>query len=431
MDLVNRPRNFAIALFAVLVLLTTLPGGALRGSNKHHTRKRARHAPASHSPRRGRSAARERASKEETLRKIQQEIAKYESELREHERREKRSKANISTYNKQTAALKAKIHKLQDELREFQTEKSDVDRSLTETSSTLESLKAAYAKSSRALYISGSMESSDTGSLFFDGESSDPVRMRYYAGAIARAHAMNRAKLDSMKLALGESSNELAQTIESEHEEIGTHQEEASTLESKKAAEAKQLAQIQARKEQLRALLAERKASAKRLESIIAGLVRREANARTTKKGHRKTTEYETERSLGPVRGPHSLEWPSASHRIVQGFGEHRNAELGTVTMNLGVDIAAPAGSVVRAAAEGEVALVSTLPSYGTIVVIRHAGSLHTVYADLTSASVREGAHVRAGEAIGRSGTNPELGAAMHFEVWKGKSKQNPSAWLK
>ena len=32
---------------------------------------------------------------------------------------------------------------------------------------------------------------------------------------------------------------------------------------------------------------------------------------------------------------------------------------------------------------------------------------------------------------IGKSGTNEESGAALHFEVWKGKSKQNPLAWLK
>src|SRR5438034_146763 len=70
----------------------------------------------------------------------------------------------------------------------------------------------------------------------------------------------------------------------------------------------------------------------------------------------------------GPLHGPHSLAWPSASHRVVQGFGEHRNPELGTITMNLGIDIAEPKGSAVTAAADGIASIVSTLPSYGTIV---------------------------------------------------------------
>jgi murein DD-endopeptidase MepM/ murein hydrolase activator NlpD len=83
------------------------------------------------------------------------------------------------------------------------------------------------------------------------------------------------------------------------------------------------------------------------------------------------------------------------------------------------------------AAAEGDVSLVSSLPSYGTIVVLKHAGGLHTVYADLASSSVSTGMHVRAGQQLGRVGASEESGPVLHFEVWKGKAKQNPLGWLK
>ena len=99
--------------------------------------------------------------------------------------------------------------------------------------------------------------------------------------------------------------------------------------------------------------------------------------------------------------------------------------------MNLGIDIATAQGSSVAAAAEGEVSLVSSLPSYGTIVVLKHSGGLHTVYADLSGASVKAGSHIRTGQQVGRSGSNEESGAVLHFEVWKGKTKQNPMGWLK
>jgi murein DD-endopeptidase MepM/ murein hydrolase activator NlpD len=104
---------------------------------------------------------------------------------------------------------------------------------------------------------------------------------------------------------------------------------------------------------------------------------------------------------------------------------------LNTVTMNLGIDIAAAAGSAVSAAAEGIVSLVSSLPSYGTIIVLQHAGGLHTVYADLSGVNVRVGSRVSAGQTIARSGSNEESGAMLHFEVWKGKSRQNPIGWLR
>lgn len=375
----------------------------------------------------------ERSANEQALLKLQQEIAKYESELRDHEKREQRSKKNIKVFEQRTASLKATIARLESLAAELQSSKTEVDRSLHVTSNTLDTLKDAYARSSRQLYMQNALTPLDANNMLISPSASDPIRMSYYAEVIARAHAMSRTRLDSMKQSLAESSHELASTIETEHQQIGEHRSEASTLEEKKAEEAKQLAQIQAHKAYLLKLLAERKASEKRLEGIIANLVVRENSARHAERRHgaAPSKKFESEASLGPARGPHSLEWPSAGHHILEGFGEHRNAEFNTVTMNLGIDISVAQGSPVRAAAEGEVALVSSLPSYGTIVVLRHSGGLHTVYANLSSASVHPGQHINAGATVGKSGINDESTALIHFEVWSGKSRQNPLGWLK
>jgi|GEM_PF-1399654 len=423
-----------ITLAGLAVLTVLLSTGMLPAAAKHRPGK---HPASSH-------LRTERSANEKTLVKLQQEIAKYESELRDHEKREQRSQKNIRAFEQRTATLKATIARLTAEAAKLQSAKTQVDRSLHVTSSTLDTLKDAYARSSRQLYIHNSLAPLDANNLMiFPSASildpaSDPVRMSYYAEVIARAHAMNRTRLDSMKQSLAASSSELASTIETEHEQIGEHQSEAGTLEEKKAEEAKQLSQIQARKARLLKLLAERKASEKRLENIIANLVLREKASRnaprrrgTANRQRSISKEFESEESLGPARGPHSLEWPSTGHHILEGYGEHRNAELNTVTTNLGIDISAAQGSAVRAAAEGEVALVSSLPSYGTIVVLRHASGLHTIYANLSSTSVHQGEHLRAGTTIGRSGLNEEGVPLIHFEVWRGKFKQNPVGWLK
>ena len=406
-----------------IFVLTTIVGGFALG-NRHKPHKKAKQQTAVHA---------ERASKEKQLTQLKQEIAKYESELREHEKKEKRSQANIASFDKRTRSLKSAIAHLEKEVSDLESQKNEVDLEVVQTSNSLDNLKMAYARSSAMLYRTGALKSPDKNQILFSPQNSDPIRMAYYAQIIALAHGANRARLDSAKHTLSESSEQLASSIENEHQTIGEHREQASTLEAKRIAEAKQLTQIQANKEHLRKLLAQRKESEKRLEHIIDNLVIREEKSRraTKKNGRTNNREPEKEPSLGPAHGPHSLSWPSAGHRIVQGFGEHRNAELNTVTMNLGIDIAAAQGSPVNAAAEGEVDLVSSLPSYGTIIVLRHAGGLHTVYADLAGASIRKGSHVRAGQQIGTSGANEENGAVLHFEVWKGKSKQNPLGWLK
>ena len=410
-----------IAIFAIL-LVTAATSDAV----KHRPRKKSTgRKPAS-------ALQHKRASTEKALAKLQQEIAKYESELREHEKKEKRSKETIRAFEKREASLKAAIARLEREAEALRGQKSEVDQSITETTNLLTTRKEAYANSSRQLYIQGALAPIDP--LFTSATESDPIRMSYYAQVISQAHAMDKSRLDSLKQSLGLSSENLASTIATEQEQIGAQQHAATTLEQKKAAEAKALAQTQINKARLKKLLAERKASEKRLENIIANLVTKEHAAKRTTKNRRRTTsheEIENDVELGPAHGPHSFDWPSASHRIQQGFGEHRNAELGTVTMNLGIDIATAEGSAVRASAEGEIALVSSLPSYGTVIVIRHSSGIHTVYADLAGALVQAGTHIRAGQTIGKSGSSEMSGAVLHFEVWKGKSKQNPIGWLK
>ncbi|HWF45070.1 MAG TPA: peptidoglycan DD-metalloendopeptidase family protein [Candidatus Kapabacteria bacterium] len=330
------------------------------------------------------------------------------------------------------------ISQLEDKVESLQERKSEVDESLRETASSLQSLKQSYAKSSQYLYTHRALDTIPAEFYPFEPEKQEEhLRMSYYAHAIGAAHAMNRDRLDSMKTGLSASSSQIASTLHANEQAIGAHTTEASALETKKAEEARQIVQIEQNKERLRKLLADRMASEKRLENIIANLVTKETGHRSVRRHTNSSNprtnepEFESDEPTGHAYGPHSLSWPCASHHIEQGFGEHRNSELNTVTMNLGIDIDARQGASAVAAAEGEVSLVSSLPSYGTIVVLKHAGGLHTVYADLASASVSTGMHVRAGQQLGKIGANEESGPVLHFEVWKGKTKQNPVGWLK
>lgn len=95
-----------------------------------------------------------------------------------------------------------------------------------------------------------------------------------------------------------------------------------------------------------------------------------------------------------------------------------------------GIDYAVPAGTPVRAAQAGTVALVSdSNGALGTIVLIRHADGVITVYGRVTNVSVVKGAAVTRGQVIGvvASGDNPSL----HFEVRKGADPVDPTPYLR
>lgn len=108
-----------------------------------------------------------------------------------------------------------------------------------------------------------------------------------------------------------------------------------------------------------------------------------------------------------------------ADGKIIRGYSKGKND---------GIDIAASAGSSVKAAADGVVAAITKDTEQVPIVVIRHAGGLLTVYAGLDGIKVAKGAKVKRGQTIAavRAG-NP---AFVHFEVRKGVDSIDPLQYL-
>lgn len=89
----------------------------------------------------------------------------------------------------------------------------------------------------------------------------------------------------------------------------------------------------------------------------------------------------------------------------------------------------APAGTSVRAAAQGRVAFTDDSPRHGRMVVIEHPGGYYTAYAGLGSVEVRVGDEVSASARIGDIGPDGQP-PALIFEVRKGTRAVPPRAWL-
>ena len=126
--------------------------------------------------------------------------------------------------------------------------------------------------------------------------------------------------------------------------------------------------------------------------------------------------------------GAPPLRWPLATvHVIVSspfGVRDGRPHE--------GIDLAAPTGTPVFAAADGQVAYAGNgLRGYGNIVVLRHASGLMTVYAHNSVVLVSRGQPVRAGDRIALVGQSGRAtGPHLHFEVRVGEIPRNPLALL-
>ena len=97
-----------------------------------------------------------------------------------------------------------------------------------------------------------------------------------------------------------------------------------------------------------------------------------------------------------------------------------------------GIDLAAPKGTPVFAAADGTVAYAGNgMRGYGNILVLRHANGLMTVYAHNSVLLASRGQPVRAGDRIALVGQSGRAsGPHLHFEVRVGEIPRNPLAML-
>ena len=116
--------------------------------------------------------------------------------------------------------------------------------------------------------------------------------------------------------------------------------------------------------------------------------------------------------------------WPT-SGTLTSGFGWRWGR------MHEGIDIAAPTGTPISAAASGTVIHAGWMGGYGNLVVIDHGNGLATAYGHQSSIAVGSGTYVSQGQTIGYVGsTGHSTGPHLHFEVRVNGSPVDPLGYL-
>lgn len=132
--------------------------------------------------------------------------------------------------------------------------------------------------------------------------------------------------------------------------------------------------------------------------------------------------------TVGAVRG---LRWPVLG-QISSPFGWRRSPFGRRRVFHAGLDIRAPRGTIIRAAASGVVVHSGWMGGYGKAVVISHPNGLTTLYGHCSKLAARSGAKVSQGQTIAYVGsTGRSTGNHVHFEVRVGGSPRNPLKYLR
>jgi murein DD-endopeptidase MepM/ murein hydrolase activator NlpD len=129
--------------------------------------------------------------------------------------------------------------------------------------------------------------------------------------------------------------------------------------------------------------------------------------------------------------GPGTFSWP-ASGPITSPFGMRVHPGTGEFKMHTGIDIGAPMGATITAAASGRVIFAGWESGYGNTIIVDHGAQTSTLYGHCSQIFVSNNQDVQRGQAIGAVGaTGDATGPHLHFEIRINGVAVDPTARLR
>jgi len=123
------------------------------------------------------------------------------------------------------------------------------------------------------------------------------------------------------------------------------------------------------------------------------------------------------------------------NHSVTSLFGYREDPFTHETSYHGGIDIGAPEGTLILAAADGIVTAANSTDAwgggYGYFVKVRHNETYTTFYAHCSKIAVTNGQEVKKGQVIGYVGTTGRsTGDHLHFEVYKDGVRTNPLSYF-
>ena len=235
--------------------------------------------------------------------------------------------------------------------------------------------------------------------------------------SIQAAYAM----LDDQRSKLRDSYNQTNDLIAGAKRE----QEELSRLRKERASV---ISDLRRQERNIQASIDTREGAVRELEERMRAIVAAaNAERRRNSSGGRAAS---TVNLTGPFeQNKGKLPWPSIGV-VREPYGSVVNPVHGTTTPNLGILVATSPAAEVKAVFDGKVVSVDIMPDLGTYLVIEH-GEYHTVYGNFSLLYVGNNEEVKAGQVIGRAGTDAQpKGEGIFFAVFKNGKDIDPIPWL-
>ena len=369
---------------------------------------------------------------------MEEEKKKVESTLKELEGKKSDTAAYVKELDRNLSALAGELTKLEGDIsqKEEQIEEAKVE---LETAKITENRQYEDMK----LRIQYMYENGQTGLLESMMQSESIAELLNRAEYASQITSYDRKMLEEYR----KTRQEVAlkeEALKTEHQELLTLQDSTKAkqssvktlMASKEAELASYETKIASAQGEIDQYNADIKAQEEHMARVEAEIRRKEEEASKAEEARRAEEAKKNQSSAGGdstvKKGNTNFIWPCpASGRISSAFGDRSSPTEGASTNHKGIDIPAPSGSSIVAAADGKVVISTYSYSAGNYIMIDHGGGLTTVYMHCSQLLVKEGETVKQGQTIAKVGsTGYSTGPHLHFGVRSGGSYVNPSGYV-
>ena len=383
----------------------------------------------------GAAPAQDQRDAEQRLQKVRSELKAVAAERRQLEGARGDASRKLREADEQVGGVQRALRQTQATLQRDTSTLAQLQAERARHAGDLDAKKAELARLLRAAQLAG--PEAPLKAMLAQDRIAEAERALTYQGYLQRGSVRRIREL----------SAEL-QRIDALEREIGQRQ---SALAQDRKQQAGQLAQLEAARRQRAGTLAgidqqyQDRASrekalgrdAKALQDLLAQL--RAAAARAAREAARAKAAAEREAKASgrpaqkraavasaPAMKVGGLGWP-LSGSLLASFG----GRLPDGRRSDGVLIAAPAGTAVKAVADGTVVFADWMTGYGNILIIDHGNGYMSLYAHNDALLRDAGDPVRRGDAVASVGTSGgQERPVLYFELRRNGAPVNPAGWL-
>ena len=405
---VVRAVSLCLACICLLVTATVYPASAATGSSSM-------------------------SSLQNKLNKLSQSIKLHEQELNNAKKKEAAAKAleselkeRVSVIQDQISVLSGQIASVQNSIGQKEQEISAKETEIAEKETEIEEkeLEIQDQWSDFKKHMAAMQELRDGGSVAMLSAVNDLYELLTFNEVMQDISIKDTEIMDNMKAAKS--------ALEADKVELEAQRKE---LKGQKAELDTQNYQMKAKQSELNSSISAAQLSAqdaqKAQKAAQAAIESDELNYEAVKKEIQKLIAAAA--SSKPQLSFTGFACPLKSYtRVSSEYGWRKNPVSGVNRLHAGIDLAAPGGTPIYAAASGYVQVAGwSSGGYGNYVIIYHGSmsdgnAYSTLYGHMRSVATSAGKYVKQGELIGYVGsTGNSTGNHLHLEVWKGGKKAN------